>query len=255
MTITIGADPELFVRRGDTIVSGIGMIGGDKERPRPVLHGAVQEDNVLAEFNIDPAGSADEFVRNLRDVQQALSGIIAPCVLDARSSHFFTRPELRSFGTMAMRFGCDPDYDAYTGRKNGKPSPYTELRTAGGHIHIGYADSDEYSNRRIVQVLDYTMGLRSVLEDDDVDRRKLYGKAGCYRNKPYGVEYRSLSNFWLRSEELQRWAYATAVDSVHKTAILEDMQQVVSADEVQRIINTSDRVAATHAIYALKEVV
>ena len=56
--ITIGADPELFLRDGDAITSAIGLIGGDKYEPRLVTLGAVQEDNVLAEFNIDPAISA-----------------------------------------------------------------------------------------------------------------------------------------------------------------------------------------------------
>jgi hypothetical protein len=38
-------------------------------------------------------------------------------------------------------------------------------------------------------------------------RRELYGKAGAFRPKPYGVEYRVLSNRWLNSEALIRWVY------------------------------------------------
>jgi hypothetical protein len=37
--------------------------------------------------------------------------------------------------------------------------------------------------------------------------RKLYGAAGRYRQPSYGVEYRTLSNFWLASPELVELVY------------------------------------------------
>jgi hypothetical protein len=45
--------------------------------------------------------------------------------------------------------------------------------------------------------------------DKDATRRQLYGKAGAFRPKPYGMEYRVLSNRWLDSEPLMRWVYNT----------------------------------------------
>jgi len=58
----IGADPEVFItnEKGD-IISGIGLIGGTKKEPRKVSCGAVQEDNVLGEFNITAASSRSAF--------------------------------------------------------------------------------------------------------------------------------------------------------------------------------------------------
>jgi len=38
-------------------------------------------------------------------------------------------------------------------------------------------------------------------------RRELYGKAGAMRPKPYGWEYRSLSNFWVFIPEFTSWIW------------------------------------------------
>ena len=40
--------------------------------------------------------------------------------------------------------------------------------------------------------------------DRDPLRRELYGKAGAFRPKPYGVEYRTPSNIWIRSRDMRR---------------------------------------------------
>ena len=50
-----------------------------------------------------------------------------------------------------------------------------------------------------------------MLLDDGAKRRELYGKAGAYRVKPYGVEYRVLSNFWLKSPALMQWVYDNTI--------------------------------------------
>ncbi|OYV41139.1 MAG: hypothetical protein B7Z80_02685 [Rhodospirillales bacterium 20-64-7] len=57
--------------------------------------------------------------------------------------------------------------------------------------------------------MDYFLGIHSLLWDKDGTRRKLYGKAGAFRPKPYGMEYRVLSNRWLDSPDLTRWVYNT----------------------------------------------
>ena len=79
-----------------------------------------------------------------------------------------------------------------------------------GHIHIG-ADclKDQALVEECVKVLDLFLGLPSVLLDEERERRKLYGKAGCFRfaTSFTGFEYRVLSNFWLKSEELMGWVY------------------------------------------------
>ena len=55
--------------------------------------------------------------------------------------------------------------------------------------------------------LDLFLGLRSLEWDKDKTRRQLYGNPGAMRLKPYGVEYRVLSNMWLSKEALVRFVY------------------------------------------------
>jgi hypothetical protein len=58
--------------------------------------------------------------------------------------------------------------------------------------------------------MDLFIGISSLLVDPDESaarRRELYGRAGCHRPKPYGVEYRTVGNFWTRSPNLVRLVY------------------------------------------------
>jgi len=55
-----------------------------------------------------------------------------------------------------------------------------------------------------VKQLDWYLGGWSTQVDPDTVRRNLYGKSGAMRFKPYGVEYRVLSNFWLTSADRKK---------------------------------------------------
>ena len=68
--ITIGADPELFIinEKTNDVVSSIGLIPGIKGKPfepKGYKKGfGIETDNILAEFNIPPAESKQEFINN-----------------------------------------------------------------------------------------------------------------------------------------------------------------------------------------------
>jgi hypothetical protein len=59
----------------------------------------------------------------------------------------------------------------------------------------------------IVRCLDTVIGLQSLFLDEGKERRKLYGRAGCMRKKPYGLEWRTLSNFWVFTAYDRRWVH------------------------------------------------
>lgn len=242
--LTIGHDAEVFVQDADgKIQSAIGLIGGTKEKPLEVRSGALQEDNVLAELNIVPATNFKQFQARTAMVLEQLKAMLPPGWEPViKSSHVYEKSDLRGFGEAAMQFGCDPDYNCWTHEMNQASSPFTTLRTAGGHIHIGHDKSVD--RHRIAQMADYMMGLPSVLLDDDTDRRALYGAAGAYRPKPYGTEYRTLSNFWLANEDHMHFIFDQAVKCAEEVSELNVMRKVVSPERIVTAINNSDRESA-----------
>ena len=85
--------------------------------------------------------------------------------------------------------------------------------------------------------MDATLGLASLLFDPDTKRRSLYGKAGAFRPKSYGVEYRVLSNRWIKGIPLMRYVY-----NLSFLAIKRLMNKVsVHTEEVQGIIDSDDK--------------
>jgi hypothetical protein len=126
----------------------------------------------------------------------------------------FTEKRWADVPDSAKVLGCSPDFNAWTRTVNPPPQGVEGVRYAGGHIHAGWtenAETDDKSYVRacvdLVRQLDWYVGLWSVTQDPDIGRRSTYGQAGAMRFKPYGVEYRTLSNFWLRDEDtmLQMW--------------------------------------------------
>lgn len=242
----IGCDPEVFITDEEgEIISGIGLIGGSKEEPRSVECGAVQEDNVLGEFNTNPTLSKKDFVHNITTVMQEMKKIIGTKDMKVVSSHEFSKKILSNAGPKAMEFGCDPDYNAWTGRTNPSPSAFTNLRTAGGHVHVSFNVEDETVDPfKAAAIMDYYLGLPSVILDDDNRRRELYGKAGACRPKlkkkgdPYnGVEYRTLSNFWIKSKGLMEWVYLNTEQAILNLHNIYEMRKVIDGEVIQSVIN------------------
>jgi hypothetical protein len=210
----LGCDPEVFCNNGNVIVPVCGYIPGTKLSPLPVSKGALQEDNVAAEFNIEPATTKEEWINNIFDVMGELSAHLSKHGIGytIKASHYFERAALEEAGQKAFVFGCDPDLNAWTGKVQIAKSK-GNLRTCGGHVHI------EGGNDNTVRWMDVYVGLPSLLIDKDKDRRKMYGKPGSFRFKPYGVEYRAVSNFWLQSNELMGWIWDSAELALEQTEL------------------------------------
>ena len=220
-TLFIGADPEIFLQDAAAggLVASIGLIGGSKEHPRPLPIGdgyAVQEDNVALEYNIPPAASAAQLVDHINKAMAHLSQEVGAMGLkfSYESAAFFPADQL--IHPNALEFGCDPDYNAWTGEMNPRPSAADKtLRSCGGHVHVGRKVKDVLKS---VKLCDLFLGVPSTVLDKGQLRKQLYGKKGAFRPKPYGFEYRVLSNYWVFRDNLIQLVYNNtrlALDSEH----------------------------------------
>jgi hypothetical protein len=271
-THTIGTDPEFFLKRGKEYISAIPHIGdeehGTKYAPialTTVDKACVQRDNVAVEFASPPVETKEEFVESIRGCLREISSMIPKGTsLEAVPSANFPEAELDH--PEAQQFGCDPDYDAWKVEQNEKPyCGISTFRSCGGHVHVGGIQDDgtpipgmefllEFEGKlAMVRAMDIMLGVPSTVLDCSkaaVARRQLYGKAGCHRIPEHGIEYRTLSNYWLRSPELVMLVYSLTQDAVHlvQSGHLEELINTLSAEEIQRIINNGDVESATKAI-------
>ena len=140
MELLVGADPEVFVKDAtDRNVSGHGMVPGTKKNPHKVPHGAVQVDGTALEFNIKPAKNEGEFVSRIFSVMEQLHDMIPEGhTLDTSATVEYGQAYFDALPKYAKRLGCQPDYDAYTGYEMARGEAPKTMRTAAGHIHIGW---------------------------------------------------------------------------------------------------------------------
>lgn len=268
MTFTIGADPELFLKKDGKAISAFGMVEGTKESPFKTDKGAYQVDGMALEFNIDPVSTNYEFekfnlniIKTIADMKNRVAkngdgkkryGFNITATQDFDPEYLANQPK------EALELGCDPDYNAYTGEVNPRPDGSVNFRTAAGHIHVGWGsniptDNDEHREicNNFVKVLDATVGMFMTYIDRDPRRRELYGKAGALRYKPYGVEYRTPSNVWIINRDRRQCIYSLvnkAIDimkrgpfePIHWTGFTE--QQIID------IINDGDHARAKIAV-------
>lgn len=245
MKFSIGADPEIFFAEpSGKLRSVIGLLGGSKSRPFQWGGDgfAYLEDNVAAEFNIPPCTSVQEFSDAIfKSIQQLeLKAEQLGMVLSTDIAKEFDDDQLRD--PMAFVFGCEPDFNAWTNRINPKPRGSSmALRSVGGHVHIGF-DHSKYDRNKVIQACDLYLGVPSVLMDGDTQRRELYGKAGAHRKKPYGAEYRTLSNFWIWKENHHNWVYHQVERALDSVELGQDLSK--DAALIQHAINDSDVSAA-----------
>lgn len=237
---TLGADPEvlLYNETMGEFIPSIDLIGGSKAAPMPVTGGAVQEDNVTAEFNIDPVNADDHemFVAGIINVYEQLQAVALSKFLSVKVAASAEYNSCWLEDPRARMSGCDPDMNAYTGENNVYPPLLTtKFRCAGGHIHFGDEDifPDMMSKIVFIKTCDYFVGSPLSYIDEDIVRRSTYGKAGNFRSKPYGVEYRTPSNVWLSSPSLMRMV-AAGMCAARDAIINQDYSYATLAEELLR---------------------
>ena len=193
------------------------------------------------EFNIPPAEGRSQFVESISKTLNHLTQMVKNdygFTLAEISAASFPMEELDS--PEAFVFGCDPDFNAWTKAPNPKPAADDKaLRSCGGHVHVGY-DRSKLEGTEIIKYMDLMLGVPSVIMDKGWLRKVLYGKAGAYREKPYGVEYRTLSNFWIFKDRLIEWVWdntTRAVTAAESRLAISEQDQF----EIINAINTNDQ--------------
>lgn len=253
--LTVGSDPEFFLKdKNNKIISAIGMIGGSKDHPLPISnegHG-LQEDNILVEATIPPCKNEKELIDNINFVKNYITEVICNprgLELSIQASAYVDKDQLEH--PKALEFGCDPDFNAWTNDVNPRPNSNTNLRSAGAHVHFGYDNANEIISLELIKTMDLFLGVPSILLDTDTERRKLYGKAGAFRFKSYGVEYRTLSNFWTKDENSMIWLYnqiQNGVSFLNNGNFLSDEE----GKEIRDCINNQDQNLAKNLIQKYK---
>lgn len=253
--ILVGADPEIFVTKDNIFTSAHGLIRGDKKNPQKVRNGAVQVDGMALEFNIDPASSEEQFVLHISDVLEQMGQMVPGYKMVVAPVADFTPEHMAEQPPEALELGCEPDYNAWESAMNPRPDGNRAMRTAAGHVHIGWTSNQDPSNPHHVDLayqsvkqMDFFLGLPSLMYDAAVRRREMYGKAGACRVKSYGVEYRTLSNAWLKSPKLMAWVFRATKAGM--LALMDGRALVDEYGDIQNIINTSDVKAAEAIINA-----
>jgi hypothetical protein len=246
--ISLGTDPELFLQKDGKIISAIGKIGGSKSEPQPISDDGhfIQEDNVAIEYNIPPCKTVDDWVFHNNFVKDYLEVLVSGMGCTLAIQPIATLEDSELDNDTARLAGCTPDFDVWNECINEPVDlSITNNRSAGGHISIGWDDFTQDQQLDIVKAMDATVGLESVLLDPDTERKKLYGKAGCFRFTAFGIEYRSLSNFWIRSDSSLKWAWDTtlkAIDLVNSGKI-EEIKKY--KDQIVEAINTNNKELAS----------
>jgi hypothetical protein len=199
--------------------------------------------------------------------------------------------QMKALPEKVLELGCKPSLNLYDSEAkvgvDGAKYPY---RSGAGHVHLGdlprtiffnakndydpYVKSSVDRRAELVQLLDIIVGNTCVLIDRDplqVERRKHYGRAGEFRLPNHGLEYRTLSNFWLRDYALasfvfgmSRYAVMILHSSHKKLYTTEDYKQPnvdlsreliesVDVDRVRTAIDTNDAELAMETFKILKK--
>lgn len=250
-----GADPELFVADGTDLLPAFEFLPSKET----TAGGRPFWDGFQAEFCVQPT-HCHEGVTNR--IQQSLHRILATARQKGYKNPTFVRnstvtiPEevLRNTDPARLELGCSPSLNAYGMRGELEQAQLLPQRWAGGHLHSSLDASklgDEEYGLRLTKALDRTLGVISVAMArglDNTERRRYYGLAGEYRMPKHGIEYRTLSNFWLLTPyithlvlDMFRWYLKMGLLLPHTNWTITEQQAV-------EIINTADADAAQVAL-------
>lgn len=228
---TYGSDPEGFFATLDGKIVGAEKVlptgGVGDYYSKAVLDGVQYELHPCGSGTIMELGKRlgmgfSAIVKHLRE--KKLDGQFR---LDYSQVVTMDQSELSSLSEAARTLGCQPSENFYRKHPIKVPKDFP-VRSAAGHIHLGLS-TPIWGNypvvvdhrRLLVPLFDIFVGNTCVLLDRDplaATRRQLYGHAGEFRFQPHGIEYRTTSNFWLKSYALMELVFGLANTAVQVLA-------------------------------------
>lgn len=236
-----GCDPELFLENEKGQIVGserIVPVGGagrhlDEGKVYGSLGGHIVRDGVQIELNPTPNTCRAILSNTLQASFRTLNGQLKKAGGNYKASFASVvtvqKKELDALSEASRVLGCAPSKNLYDKDATVKINHTTlRKRSAGGHIHIGVEGrmrtSIQKDPDRFAKIMDVLVGNTCVMVDRDPlarARRRVYGRAGEYRVPIHGFEYRTLSNFWLRSYPLMSMVMGLTriAVSVHGTTI------------------------------------
>jgi hypothetical protein len=259
-----GCDPEIFLRKGGKLVDSSEVVPEDGIKTYAGGPVYVVRDGVQAELQPTHSHTCREVVRD--EIRSALAMLKHACGLtheiDFTPVVEIDEETYESLPDPSKKLGCMPSRNVY-GQAEDISGTSTRTRSAGGHIHLGldgrFIEDDEYERsgkvfdgwqkrplESLVVLLDILLGNSAVLLDRNegaVKRRRFYGRAGEYRTPIHGLEYRVLSNFWLRAPLL--WSLVSGI--ARQAVILwwdnkiDEVVRLVEIADIQNAINHNDR--------------
>lgn len=260
--VTLGADPEIFLTKNGSIIGAEKIIPnglyGSKQATYGFWDGAAKLtlDGVQAEFRTVASYCRAGVGRSIASSFMALRDHLR--ALDGVTPSFDTtievpKEEFKTLSAAAKQLGCNASMNAYKGDKSIRVKKDFRTRSAGGHLHFGLGAKTHLMlhRTRLPRLFDVLVGIPSVMIDRDpgqVARRLTYGRAGEYRLPYHGIEYRTLSNFWLRSYPLMslmfglsRLAIGTLKTSITSETDLEsELLSAAPERMIEEIINEND---------------
>jgi hypothetical protein len=198
----MGTDPEFFLKKDGQLVPAFDFLP-DKHSTQNGLFW----DGFQAETVVPLSGS------HARDVCHAilaqrigtqLQKLHAMDLQVAPQAVWRIPPRMLELASEAhVSLSCDHSRNAYATYSRCVMEPRKlGWRFAGGHVHFTLAQEEREPDniRYLVKTLDALVGVPSVCLAQNYDhfiRRRYYGLAGEYRLPSHGLEWRTLSNFWL----------------------------------------------------------
>lgn len=253
-SVTFGSDPELFVVSKDNeMVPSQAVLDKDTVM--------VKKDGFQIELNPNSHSCRQSSATYINYALQEAHRLAQAkgYKLSFKVGHIVSDDVWSKVSMMLKRFGCNPTVNAHEKNFKRVTGLRERFRAGGGHIHLGFTLKATSDVNKLVTLMDIMVGNTFVLLDRDPDnarRRKNYGRAGEYRLKSYGLEYRVLSNFWMKKYVL--WSTATgllrqAIEVFNMPKLADDLLSRVDIKKVRDAINNNDKDLAMENFMAFRQ--